>query len=88
MMQLTAGCVSGNWQAAAFRAHRAPARQRLQALDSGGRQQEAAMGTSITGEGLGTASFTVWEILDRIGRLPYGRRRERLAGRFLDLLVP
>ena len=45
------------------------------------------MGTSITGEGLGIASITVWEILDRIGRLPHGRRPESLAGRFLDLLV-
>ena len=47
----------------------------------------AACLDSVAGEGLGIASITVWEILDGIGRLPHGRRRESLAGRFFDLLV-
>ena len=46
----------------------------------------AAYLDSIAAEGLGIASITVWEILDGIGRLPHGRRRESLAERFLDLL--
>ena len=46
----------------------------------------AAFLDSIAGEGLGIASVTVWEVLDGIGRLPHGRRRESLAERFLDLL--
>ena len=41
---------------------------------------------SIAHEGLGLASVTVWEILDGIGRLPRGQRRDNLAGRFHDLL--
>lgn len=46
----------------------------------------AAFLDSIEGEGLGLASITVWEILDGIGRLPAGRRRDGLAERFQDLL--
>ena len=46
----------------------------------------AAFLDSIAGAGLAIASITVWEILDGIGRLPHGRRRESLADRFLDLL--
>ncbi len=46
----------------------------------------AAFLDSIEGEGIGLASITAWEILDGIGRLPQGRRRENLAARFLDLL--
>jgi len=41
---------------------------------------------SIEREGIGLASVTAWEILDGIGRLPPGRRRENLAARFHDLL--
>ena len=41
---------------------------------------------SITDEGLGLASITVWEILDGIGRLAPGRRRADLVERFHDLL--
>lgn len=41
---------------------------------------------SIAREGLGIASVTVWEILDGIGRLAPGRRRDGLAERFRDLL--
>ena len=36
--------------------------------------------------GIGLASITVWEILDGIGRLAPGRRRDSLADRFRDLL--
>ncbi len=46
----------------------------------------AAFLDSIASEGLGLASITVWEILDGIGRLDPGRRREQLATRFNDLL--
>ena len=46
----------------------------------------AAFLDSIDSEGLGLASITVWEILDGIGRLDPGRRRENLAARFHDLL--
>ena len=45
----------------------------------------AAYLDSIAGEGLGLASITVWEILNGIGRLPHGRRRDSLVERFLDL---
>ena len=41
---------------------------------------------AIADEGLGLATVTVWEILDGIGRLPAGRRRDALAERFHDLL--
>ena len=46
----------------------------------------AAFLDSIADEGLGLASITVWEILDGIGRLPAGRRRQTLADHFHDLL--
>ena len=46
----------------------------------------AAFLDSIAGEGLGLASITVWEILDGIGRLAPGRRRDSLADSFHDLL--
>ena len=46
----------------------------------------AAFLDSIAGEGLGLASISVWEILDGIGRLAPGRRRDGLADRFHDLL--
>ena len=48
--------------------------------------QVAAFLDSIESEGLGLSSITVWEILDGIGRLDPGRRRESLATRFHDLL--
>ncbi len=41
---------------------------------------------SIAGDGIGMASITVWEILDGIGRLTPGRRRNDLASRFRRLL--
>ena len=41
---------------------------------------------SIAGDGLGLASITVWEILDGIGRLPPGHRRDSLTDRCHDLL--
>ena len=46
----------------------------------------AAFLDAVVGEGLALASVTVWEILDGIGRLPPGRRRETLAGRFQGVL--
>lgn len=46
----------------------------------------AAFLDSIESEGIGLASITVWEILDGIGRLAPGRRRDSLADRFHDLL--
>jgi len=46
----------------------------------------AAFLDSITDEGLGMSSVTVWEILDGIGRLDPGQRRAHLAVRFRDLL--
>ena len=46
----------------------------------------AAFLDSIESEGIGLASITVWEILDGIGRLAPGRRRDSLAERFHDLL--
>ena len=46
----------------------------------------AAFLDSVAGEGLGLCSVSVWEILDGIGRLPSGRRRDGLADRFHDLL--
>ena len=48
--------------------------------------QVAAFLDSIEGEGLGLASITVWEVLDGIGRLAPGRRRDSLSTRFHDLL--
>ena len=46
----------------------------------------AAFLDSIADEGLGLAAITVWEILDGIGRLPAGRRRQILTDHFHDLL--
>lgn len=46
----------------------------------------AAFLDSIEGEGIGLASIIVWEILDGIGRLAPGRRRDGLSVRFHDLL--
>ena len=48
--------------------------------------QVSAFLDSIEREGIGLASVTVWEILNGIGRLSPGRRRESLATRFHDLL--
>lgn len=41
---------------------------------------------SIADDGIGLAAITVWEILDGIGRLEPGRRRDDLASRFQDLM--
>ena len=41
---------------------------------------------SIADEGLGFASITIWAVLNGIGRLAPGRRRDGLADRFHDLL--
>ena len=41
---------------------------------------------SIADEGLGIASITIWEVLDGIGRLSLGRRRDDLADRFQNVL--
>ena len=46
----------------------------------------AAFLDSIAEEGIGLASITVWAILNGIGRLAPGRRRNDLAERFRDLL--
>ncbi len=46
----------------------------------------AAFLDSIADEGICIASITAWEILDGIGRLAPGRRRDDLAGRFRGLL--
>lgn len=46
--------------------------------------QVAAFLDSIERDGIGLASVTVWEILDGIGRLSPGRRRENLAARFYN----
>ncbi len=46
----------------------------------------AAFLDSISDEGIGLASITVWEVLDGIGRLAPGRRRTDLAQRFRDIL--
>ena len=46
---------------------------------------------SIAGQGIGLASITVWEILNGIGRIEPGGRREDLVRRFeglLDSLFP
>ena len=40
----------------------------------------------IAGEGIGLASITVWEILNGIGRLGPGQRRDDLVERFQGLL--
>ena len=41
---------------------------------------------AIAQEGIALAAITVWEILDGIGRLSPGRRREELAERFQGIL--
>lgn len=41
---------------------------------------------SVTAEGIGLAAITVWEILNGIGQLNPGQRRESLAERFQWLL--
>ena len=46
----------------------------------------AAFLDSVEREGISLASVTVWKILDGIGRLSPGRRREDLASRLHDLL--
>ncbi len=46
----------------------------------------AAFLDKIAGQGIGLASITVWEILNGIGRLDAGSRRDDLAERFQDLL--
>ena len=40
----------------------------------------------VAAEGIGLASITVWEILNGIGRLDPGRRRDELAERFEGIL--
>ena len=46
----------------------------------------AAFLDTITEEGIGLASITIWEILDGIGCFDAGRRRADLAERFKDIL--
>ena len=46
----------------------------------------AACIDGIAARGVGLASITVWEILDGIGRLDPGRRREELFERFRAVL--
>ena len=46
----------------------------------------AAFLDSIAIEGLGIASITIWEILNGLGRLAPGRRRDGLSERFRELL--
>ena len=41
---------------------------------------------SIAAEGMGLSPITIWEILDGIGRLDSGKRRENLASRFQSVL--
>ncbi len=41
---------------------------------------------SIVDEGLGISSITIWEILNGIGNLDPGKRRENLAVRFYAIL--
>ena len=41
---------------------------------------------SIAAEGMGLSPITIWEILDGIGRLDSGKRRESLAARFQNVL--
>ncbi len=40
----------------------------------------------IAGEGVGLSSITVWEILNGVGRLDAGRRRNEIFNRFQGLL--
>ena len=46
----------------------------------------AAFLDKIADQGIGLASITVWEILNGIGLLDAGRRRDALAERFQNLL--
>ncbi len=41
---------------------------------------------SIADQGLGLASITVWKILNGVGRLPAGRRRDELQTRFRGIV--
>ena len=41
---------------------------------------------AVAKEGIGLATITVWEILDGIGRLPAGQRRQHLAEQFNGVL--
>ena len=41
---------------------------------------------SITHEGIAVSSVTVWEILDGIGRLDPGSRRDNLTSQFVEVL--
>ena len=41
---------------------------------------------SIADQGLGLAAITVWEILNGVGRLPAGRRRDELQTRFRGIV--
>lgn len=41
---------------------------------------------AIAHEGIGISTITTWEILNRIGRLKTGQRREELATRFRNIL--
>ena len=41
---------------------------------------------AIAHEGIGISTVTIWEILNRIGRLKTGQRREELATRFRNIL--
>lgn len=41
---------------------------------------------SIADQGLGLASITVWEILNGVGKLPAGRRRDELQTRFRGIV--
>ena len=41
---------------------------------------------SVADQGLGLASITVWEILNGVGKLPAGRRRDELQTRFRGIV--
>ncbi|MDE0001671.1 MAG: PIN domain-containing protein [Rhodospirillaceae bacterium] len=41
---------------------------------------------AIAHEGIGISTVTIWEILNRIGRLTTGQRREELAMRFRNIM--
>ena len=46
----------------------------------------AASLDSIASEGLGTTSFTIWVILNGLGQLPPGKRRENLFSLIHDMI--
>ena len=46
----------------------------------------AAFLDAQSGKGMGLSVITVWEILDGIGRIPAGRRKQNLAERFQAVL--